>query len=273
MQERYLLQLVRFSRSVTETRSSPEDVFQILEMLKETFSLMRRKPQAILILIDEGQYVAKSRSLRLLQQMRLLFQKKPYMLLLAGSPDLFTRYAAVEPSFNNLFPEQNRLKLAPLESEHVRELLVRRMESVRKRGKGIEPFEEGCVERLTTLSEGNPRYVIRIASTALHLGRAHKTITPEIVDEAWRQIVKEIGRDRFDRLTDEDKEILLILARYQPLNISEIHSNLQGAYDLSTVSRRVAALEDKGYLTIEPRGKQKLCRLRRAIYEYAKELI
>ncbi len=268
-----LFQLFHLSHSVSETRSSPEDLFQLLEMLKETLTLMRRKPKAILILFDEGQYVAQSQSLHLLQQMRLLFQRRPYMLLVAGSADLFARYAAVEPSFNNLFPEQNRLRLTALEDDHIRELLTKRLAPVRKKGKGIEPFQQGCVERLTALSEGNPRYVIRIASASLHLGRDRQAITPVMLEEAWRQIVQEIGRDRFDKLSDDEREMILILARYQPLNISQIHVNLKSAVDLSTVSRRIAALADKGYLTIETQGKQKLSRLRRAIYQYAKSLL
>lgn len=268
-----VLNIFGYSRAVTETKTSPEDVFEILEMLKGALELMGRKPQAIMILLDEGQYVAKSHSIALLQQMRLLFQRKPYMLVVGGSPDLFTRYAQVEPSFNNLFPEQNRLRLTPLEYQHVQELLEKRLALVRKRGQGIEPFTAECIGRLLELSEGNPRYVIRIASTALQLGRDRSAITVKEIEEASRQIIREMGRDRFDRLRDDEREIVLTVARYQPLNISEVQKKLENEYDLSTVGRKVRALADRGYLDLEVRGNEKICRLRRAIYEYARELI
>jgi hypothetical protein len=190
-----LLNIFSYSRAVTETKASPEDFYEILEMLRDVLELMGHKPKAIIILLDEGQYVARSHSIDLLQQMRLLFQKKPYMLVVGGSPDLFNRFAQVEPSFNNLFPEQNRFQLTPLEYQHVRELLKKSLELVRKRGRGIEPFEIECIDRLLQLSDGNPRYVIRITSAALQQSRDQNSVT-----------IREIGRDRFDRLNDRERD-------------------------------------------------------------------
>ncbi|MCD4846581.1 MAG: hypothetical protein K8R76_00145 [Candidatus Aegiribacteria sp.] len=268
-----LLNIFSYSRAVTETKASPEDFYEILEMLREVLELMGHKPKAIIILLDEGQYVAGSHSIDLLQQMRLLFQKKPYMLVVGGSPDLFSRFAQVEPSFNNLFPEQNRLRLTPLEYQHVRELLEKRLELVRKRGRGIEPFETECIDRLLHLSGGNPRYVIRIASAALQQSRDQNSVTIREIEIASSLIVREMGRDRFDRLNDREREIILTLAMHGSLSITEIQKNSDTNYDLSTVSRKVRALTDRGYLLVKVRGNEKICHLRRAIYEYAKELV
>ena len=268
-----LLNIFHYSRSVMETRTSPEDIVEILEMLRSTFDLIGRPPKAILLLFDEGQYVATSKAISLLQQLRLLFQRKPYMLILGGSPDLFQRFSEVEPTFGNLFSEQNRLRLAPFSHTHVADLLERRLRLVRKAGKGIEPFEPGCVDRLCELSEGNPRYVIRIASAALSLAREEGSVATRHVDQAGMQLIREMGRDRFDRLKKDEQELILTVARYQPLNFTALQKALPERLDLSTVGRKVHSLEDRGYVDLETRGNEKLCRLRRALHEYAKTLL
>ena len=268
-----LLSVFQHSRSVTETRTSPEDIVGILDMLRCAFGLIGRPPKVIMLLFDEGQYVATSKAVSLLQQMRLLFQRKPYMLIVGGSPDLFQRFSEVEPTFSNLFSEQNRLQLAPFSRTDVADLLERRLALVRKAGKGIEPFKPECVDRLRELSEGNPRYIIRIASAALSLAREESSVTQKRVDQASMQIIREMGRDRFDRLKKDEQELLVTIARYQPLNFTALHKELREPMDLSTVSRKVRSLEDRGYIELEIRGNEKLCRLRRALHEYAKTLI
>ncbi len=268
-----LFNILSYSQAVTEKKASPEDFYEILEMLREVLELMGRKPKAIIILIDEGQYVARSHSVDLLQQMRLIFQKKPYMLVVGGSPDLFSRFGQVEPTFNNLFPEQNRLRLTPLEYQHVKELLEKRLGLVRKKGSGIDPFETECIERLLHLSDGNPRYVIRIASESLQHGRDQNSITTREIERASSLIVREMGRDRFDRLNEDEREIILTLARHGSLSITDIQKNSDSNYDLSTFGRKVRTLSDRGYLLVKIRGNKRICHLKRAIYKYAKELV
>lgn len=268
-----LVNVFQYSRSITESKTSPEDIVGLLDMLRSAFALVGKSPKAIMLLFDEGQYVATSKAVSLLQQMRLLFQRKPYVLIVGGSPDLFQRFSEVEPTFGNLFSEQNRFRLEPLTRAHVADLLERRLALVRKKGGGIEPFESECVDRLQDLSEGNPRYVIRIASAALGLAREESAVTPQHVEEAGMQIIREMGRDRLDRLKADEQELILTIARYQPINFSTLQRALPTPMDLSTVSRKVRSLEDRGYIELEVRGNEKLCRLRRALHEHVKTLI
>jgi Cdc6-like AAA superfamily ATPase len=268
-----LFSIISYSSSVEMKKGTPEAVMEIMEILRQVYDLLGSSPMAIMILLDEGQYVASSRTVALLQHMRLLFQRKPYMLLVAGSPNLFSLFAQVEPSFNNLFAEQNRLRLTPLGFVHVRELVEKRLSLVRIRGLGIEPFTEEAVDRLYRLAEGNPRYVVRIASAALYLARNRSAVAPEVVEAAGQQILKEMGRDRFDRLKEDERELILTLARYGPLSITELWERLPRKQDLSTVSRKVRALADRGYVELTPRGKRKICHLRRALYAYVRDLV
>jgi Cdc6-like AAA superfamily ATPase len=268
-----LLNVFQYSRSITETRSSPEDIVGLLDLLQSAFSLIGKPPKAVMLLFDEGQYVATSQAVSLLQQMRLLFQRKPYMLILGGSLDLFQRLSEVEPTFGNLFSEQNRFRLEPLTRTDVAELLARRLELVRKAGRHIDPFELDCVETLRQLAEGNPRYVVRMASASLTAAREEGRVTPVHIEQAGIQIIREMGRDRFDRLRSEEQELVLTIARYQPLNFTAVQKALSTPIDLSTVSRKIRSLEDRGYVWLEPRGNEKRCRLRRAVYEYATTIL
>ena len=87
------------------------------------------------------------------------------------------------------------------------------------------------------------------------------------------QIIREMGRDRLDRLKADEQELILTVVRYQPINFSALQKVLPTSMDLSTVSRKVRSLEDRGYIELEVRGNEKLCRLRRALYEHVKTLM
>lgn len=268
-----LIKVFNLSYSSSVAKPTPQSVFQLLETLKEVINTLKGGFKAILIMFDEGQYVATSKSVALLQQMRLLLQKGYYMLVLAGSSDTFTRLTEVEPTFLNLFPEHNRFVLALLSRDHVRELLYTRLNRVRKRGEGIQPFTEECIERLTTLSESNPRYVIRIASAALQSNRDKAKITPDMIERSWQQIVYALGRDQFERLEEDEQEIVLTIARLGPISLSEISKNLPTRNAIATVFRKVNHLEERGVISTETRGRERICRLRKALFEYTKDLV
>lgn len=268
-----LIKVFNLSYSSSVAKPTPQSVFQLLETLKEIITLLKGEFKTILIMFDEGQYVATSKSVALLQQMRLLLQRGYYMLVLAGSSDTFIRLTEVEPTFLNLFPEHNRFILALLTRDHVRELLYVRLNRVRKKGEGIQPFTEECIDRLTVLSEGNSRYVVRIASAALQSNRDKAEITPEMIEQSWQQIVHALGHDQFERLENDEQRIILTIARLGPVSLTEISRNLTTQNAIATVFRKVNRLEEKGFISTESRGRERICRLRKALFEYTKDIV
>jgi hypothetical protein len=260
-----------------QKKGRPENVFEVLQLLKETMKMIKGEMKAIAVLFDEAGYVAKDKSITLMQRMKLIFQSKPFMLCVAGSPMLFSEYSRVEPTFANLFLPQNRLSLGPLELGDAKELIEKRLALVRKKGKGIEPFSEKALHAIVRESDGNPRRIMGIAGYALYLCRGMPVpVGPESVVRASEVAIMTLGREALDRLRGDMQEICIAIGKHPGSTFEEIRGHvgrsLKSEIPKSTINPKMNELEKLGYITIERTGREKRCFLRGYLQKYSNTL-
>ena len=255
-----LLNVLVLHESITQ-RAAPGDVWaDVAEALAEVVAALAPQVRAVYVLLDEGQYVAQDSAITLLQRMRLVFQRAPYAVCLAGTPQLFDRLNVLEPTFVNLFPEANRFTLAPMEARHVEELVGSRLAPVRVGGSGTAPFDGDAVARLAHEARGNPRYVVRYASGALDLalrqaGAGHDLVVQaKHVVEAVARVNRVLGADRFLRLTEVEQAIVHAAFEAPRMSITELAGRL--GKSKSVVTREVASLAERGYLARTREGRR-----------------
>jgi len=272
-----LLKIVTLSSQIVERKGRPEDVFEVLQLLKETMKIIKGDMKAIVVLFDEAGYVAKEKSITLLQRMKLIFQSKPFMLCVAGSPMLFSEYSRVEPTFPNLFLPQNRISLGPLELADAEELIEKRLALVRKKGKGTEPFGEKAVQAILRESDGNPRRIMGIAGYTLYLSRGMPVpVGPETVVKASEVAIMILGKDALDRLREDMQDICMAIAKHPGSTFEEIRGfvgrTLKSEIPKSTINPKINELEKLGYIMIERSGREKRCFLRSFLQKYCNSL-
>lgn len=249
----HLLNVLVLHESITQRAATGDVWADVAEALADVVAAVTPQVRTVYVLLDEGQYVARDSAITLLQRMRLVFQRPPYGLCLAGTPQLFDRLNALEPTFVNLFPEANRFTLAAMEPRHVEQLLESRLGPVRIGGAGTEPFDSEAVARLTREARGNPRYVVRYASGALDLalqetgaGRDPVVRAKHVVDAVAR-VNRVLGGDRFLRLTETERTLVEAAYEAPEGSITELAERL--GKSKSVVTREVASLAERGYLT------------------------
>jgi hypothetical protein len=268
-----LIKIVTLSSQIVEKKGRPEDVFEVLQLLKEAMGIIKGETKAIAVLFDEAGYVAKERSIALLQRMKLIFQSRPFMLCVAGSPMLFSEYSRVEPTFPNLFLPHNRLSIGPLDLSGTRELIQKRLALVRKKGKETEPFGEKAVQTVHTESDGNPRRIMGIAGYALYLCRGMPVpIGSESIVKASEVAIMTLGKEALDRLRGDMQEICLAIAKCPGSTFEQIRAYLarvtRSEIPKSTINPKINELEKLGYITIERTGREKRCFLRGFLQKY-----
>ena len=263
-----LLGIISIATNIVERKGRPEDIFEALQLLQEIMKITKKEAKSIVVLLDEAGYVAVDRSIHLLQRMKLLFQRKPFMLCIAGSPLLFSEYSKIEPTFVNLFPEQNRFHLSPLEVQHIKELIKKRLAPVRKKGKGIEPFTSESIETLNEETKGNPRYIIRLASYALHLAKEDTTVKPEHIIKASDKIYQELGKDLFDRLSPSLREIVIVINKFPNSTQEEIRKYSKSDLSPASISLKMRELESLGFIDVKQIGREKRCVLNKPLTKY-----
>lgn len=264
-----LLGIISIASNIVERKGRPEDIFEALQLLQEIMKITEKDAKAIIVLLDEAGYVAVERSIHLLQRMKLLFQRKPFMLCIAGSPLLFRKYSKIEPTFVNLFPEQNRFHLSPLKAKHIRELIKKRLAPVRKKGKGVEPFENRSIETLYKETNGNPRYIIRLASYSLHLAKENTKVKPEHIIKASDKIYQELGRDLFERLSPSLKEVVIVIGKFPNSTQEEIRKYLKSDLSPASISLKIRELESLGYIEVTQIGREKRCVLNKPLAKFS----
>ena len=248
----HLLNLLAMHESTTRPVGGADAWTATAETLAELIACLSPQVRTVYVLLDEGQYVARDSALTLLQRMRLLFQRAPYAVCLAGTPPLFEQLNLLEPTFVNLFPEANRLLLPPMGRTHVEELLERRLSPVRIGGSGTDPFLPEAVQRLTAASAGNPRYIVRCAAAALDLALAEAgpgralVVRSAHVAAAVQKVHAVLGLDQFLRLS-EPRQLLAQAVHAHPGASVTALAGILGK-SKSVVARDVAALTELGVL-------------------------
>jgi Cdc6-like AAA superfamily ATPase len=248
---------LNISKRSEKTFKGTQDFNSLLNYLKGVTKFMPKRIKTIMLLIDEGEYVAKDNSANLLQSMRLLFQTSPFMVIIAGSPVLFDKLASIEPSFGNLFPEQNRITLKPLEVDDIKQLIIKRLDLIKKDLKGtIAPFTEDSLRIILEYSRGNPRYIIRISSLSILKALEAEQITSEHAKEASKEILSTMGRERFQRLESNDQNLLIKIGNMTAPSVTELARELK--LDEATISRRLNQLEELGYVRSTRDGRKRI---------------
>lgn len=273
-----LLRIISISSQIIEKKGKPEDIFEVLQLMKEVMSIIKKDVKTIAVLFDEGGYVAKEKSIALLQRMKLIFQNKPFMLCIGGSPTLFSEYGKIESTFPNLFLPHNRLSLTSLDIQGARELIQKRLAIVRIGGKDIEPFSEKSIQTILNESDGNPRRIVGIAGYTLYLSRGKVGyIEPAVIVEASNSTIMTLGREAFDRLRKDLQEICLVIGEYPNSTFEQIRRYLgqvtKSKISKSTISPKINELQKLGYIKIDLIGREKRCFLKNFLQKYYNQII
>lgn len=262
---------VNISKRSEKTFKGAQDFNSLLNYLKGVTEFMPNRIKTIMLLIDEGEYVAKDNSASLLQSMRLLFQTSPFMVIIAGSPVLFDKLASIESSFGNLFPEQNRIILKPLEIDDVKQLIIKRLDLIKKDLKGTTaPFTEDSLRVILEYSAGNPRYIVRISSLSILKALEAEQITSEHAKKASKEILSTMGRERFQRLESNDQNLLIKIGKMTAPSVTELAKETDA--DESTISRRLNQLEELGYVRRTRDGRKRIAILEEPIKTFIESI-
>lgn len=267
-----ILGLVNVIKQTDKTLKIIGDTAIFFPYFKKIVEQIPQKIKTVMLLIDEGEYIATEKSISLLQNMRLLFQTSPFMVVIAGSPILFDKIAKVEPSFGNLFPEQNRIILTPLDIDHIKKLIITRLDSVKKDFKGvILPFTDDSLKVLFEYSQGNPRYVIRIASLSILNAADSEQISSEDVKTAAKHILIVMGNERFERLEETDQKLLITIAKLKAPSATELAR--ESKIDEVTVSRHLNKLKELGYINISRDGRKMIATLEDPVRTFVQSML
>lgn len=259
-----LLNLVQFSigGEAGFSRRPPIDVTEATAILQSIIRLLAVKYKAVIVLVDEAGYVASEKTQSLLQRVRLFFQTRPFMTVMAGNPRLIDELTKVVPEVSNMFPEGNRIHLEKLSEQDTWRLVESRILS------GENPFSDPqVVYAIWRESEGNPRYVIRICREGIRILKreGRKTATVETVDEAASRILAVKGKDIFNKLTLAQQEVAICLCQEGGSSYpSAVEMKLKKSQ--GRVSQILSELHDLGYVLRSREG-------RRAIYSLSKPLL
>jgi len=204
-----ILNMIQLSaaQETTKTQNAPTDISQMIGIIESITPLLTHKYKTIMVFIDEGRYIATEQSVALLQRLRLFFQRRPFMVIIAGSPMLIDELTKVVPEIANMFPEENRLLLKPLEVRDVAQLVERRMPK-----KNLLAKSE-LISLIARESEGNPRYVVRICRESIRIMTEEnaKDITESMIGTASNRILAKKGRDIFNKLSEAQKDCVVLL--------------------------------------------------------------
>lgn len=267
-----ILGFINVSKRNEKTFKGAQDFNSLLNYLKVVTESLPDIIKTIMLLIDEGEYVAKTTSASVLQSMRLLFQKNPFMIIIAGSPVLFDKLALVEPSFGNLFPEQNRINLEPLNFDDTKQLIIKRLDLVKKDFRGTAlPFTDDSIRIILEYSKGNPRYIIRIASLSILKALEEEQITSEHAKQAAKEILSIMGRERFQRLELNDQNLLIKIGKMVAPSVTELARELK--VDEATISRSLNRLEELGYVKSTRDGRKRIALLEEPVKTFVESLI
>ncbi|NCQ52915.1 MAG: MarR family transcriptional regulator [Caldiserica bacterium] len=266
-----IFSFVNISKRSEKTFKGAQDFNSLLNYLKGVTEFMPNRIKTIMLLIDEGEYVAKDNSANLLQSMRLLFQTSPFMVIIAGSPVLFDKLASIEPSFGNLFPEQNRIILKLLEIDDIKQLIIKRLDLIKKDLKGtIAPFTDDSLRVILEYSAGNPRYIIRISSLSILKALEAEQITSEHAKKASKEILSTMGRERFQRLESNDQNLLIKIGKMTAPSVTELAREL--SLDEATISRRLNQLEELGYVRSTRDGRKRIAILEEPVKTFIESI-
>lgn len=267
-----VFKFINFSKGAEKNVKGIKEASSLIKYLYELTRFLPEKVKSICILIDEGEYVAKDISIDLLQNMKLIFQTNPFMLGIAGSPILFDKLAQIEPSFGNLFPEQNRIILKSLGIEDIKQLIAKRLDLIKNEKIGnIYPFTEDSIKVISEYSGGNPRYIIRIASLSILKALEFEQITSEHVSSASREIMAIMGRERFQRLDEDEQKMLMQISKLKSPSMTDLAKEIN--VHESTVIRRLDKLRDLGYVSFTKDGRKKLVTLEEPVRTFIYSII
>lgn len=264
----------RFAAEERVIKGRYEDVSEILPSLESVVRLiLSKKFNTIVVVVDEAGYAVSETTRALLQRLRLLFQRPNFMLMVSGNPLLIDDLTAVEPTFANLIPSTSRIALKGLDQEDVRQLIISRLDRVRKKGEGLEPFTLDAADEVWRQSKGNPRDIILICHEALNVAISNNSslVRPKDIIEASRIILASKGRDLFAKLKEHEKEIAQKLHSVGEDSLRSLAKRLKKKP--STVSVQVKRMLNFGYLEISARkGRRVYYRLARPLNEYLEML-
>lgn len=260
-----ILNMIQLSggEETSRTRNAPTDISQMMGIIESITPLLMRKYKTIIVFIDEGRYIATEQSVALLQRLRLFFQRRPFMVIMAGSPTLIDELTKVVPEIANMFPEENRLLLQPLEERHVTQLIEKRMPK-----RNLFAKSE-LISLITRESEGNPRYVIRICRESIRIMNEENSdeITESMVTLASNRILAKKGRDIFYKLSDAQQECVVLLHNLGGSGYAtemEQYSEVKRA----RISQLLSELCALGYVKNERKENKALYSLNRALRQY-----
>lgn len=252
-----------------------EDVSEVLPPLESVVkSVLSKKFNTTVVVIDEAGYAVSETTKALLQRLRLLFQRPSFMLVVSGNPMLIDDLTAVEPTIANLIPVTSRISLAKLHQQDVHRLITSRLDRVRKKGKGIEPFNMDAADEVWRQSKGNPRDAVLICHEALNIAssKGASEVRLEDVMEASRTVLASKGRDIFAKLKEHEKEIAYKIHAVGEDSLRSLAKRLKKKP--STVSVQVKRLTNLGYVEIvATKGRRTYYRIPRALEEYLNSLL
>ena len=247
-----------------------EDVPEILPSLEKVVNaVLGKKFSSVVVMIDEAGYIASETTRSLLQRMRLLFQKSPFMLIVAGSPVLLDDLIQVEPTFGNLMPPNLRIHLPKLSQKDVRDLIASRLSKVRTNGRGLEPFTAESADEVFRQSKGIPRDAVLISHEALEIALNKGKTEVEIDDviEASKLVLAGKGRDTFARLKDHERELVLELWRSGDDYLTRLATKLEKRPP--TLVEQMKRMIQLGYAEVSRKeGNMTYYRPARALLEY-----
>lgn len=265
-----ILNLVQFSlgRGKGEVRAPPLDVTEIIGIVDNLKRFLSLKYKTVIVFIDEAGYVASEKSRSLLQRMRLFFQTKPFMTIIAGNPRLIDELTKVVPDVANMFPEGNRILLDPLAEQHVEELIESRVI-------GENPLRDpDVITAIWRESGATPRYIIRICRESIRIlqRRKESTVTIEMIIEASMRISAIKGRDIFNKLSEPQQELVIQLYREggssYPSMLAEKLKKTQGR-----ISQILSELYDLGYVRRKAEGRKVVYSLCKALFSYIQQMV
>lgn len=264
----------KFGAEERVTKGRYEDISEVLPSLESVVrSVLSKKFNTIVVMIDEAGYAVSETTKALLQRLRLLFQRPNFMLVVSGNPMLIDDLTTVEPTLANLIPATSRISLAKLDQQDVHRLITSRLDRVRKRGKGVEPFTMDAADEAWRQSKGNPRDAVLICHEALNIAssKGASGVRLEDVIEASRTVLASKGRDIFVKLKDHEKEIAYKLHAAAEDSLRSLAKRLKK--QPSTISVQVKRLTNLGYVEIAAtKGRRIYYRLSRALEEYLNTL-
>ena len=222
---------VKFDLKREKISSTRLGVYKLAELLEELVEEILKSKEKILVVIDELDKEKRNEVLSVLDTIKGIFNRRGILTIVSLPPSVYRDYLKGSARLNVFAEEGGNLDnafkdvvmLHPLESDHIVEMLVRRL----KRYLGV--FELDVFEEVALYSDGIPRDALRILAKAVVYYKAQSKITRDM-------IVDFIKRETTERFSDL-------------LNLSENYMKvLRVASEAKEISRRdlVERLKEKG---------------------------